>query len=166
MEFPKVVGSGMKNYLKLKAGESVRGVFRGNPFPFEQHWHNNKSSVCLGEACPLCKSGNKASFRFRINFVASENGGYTAKVFEQGWTAYEILRSLHESDYDLEKTIVKITRSGAGTDTTYSIVPAPRWEVTPDIEKKISETKLNNLSNDQSTESTTEASDANEDEPF
>lgn len=153
-----------KNYLKLKSGESAKGVFRGEPFDFRQHWHNNRSAVCTGTDCILCAEGNNSSFRFRINFVTNENGTYTAKVFEQGGKTYDALRSLHESDYDLERTVIKITRSGSRNDTTYSVVPVPRGDVTDEMEKKISEVKLNDLVKSQNAGDVSDVD--NEDVPF
>lgn len=140
-EFPST-----QNYLKLSAGQSAKGVFRGEPHEFRQHWRNKQSFVCTGSDCALCKEGEKSSFRFRLNFIIQENGAYVAKVFEQGKTVYEVLKALHESDYDLEKHAVKITRHGSGTDTTYSIVPLPNGGVTKEFEKELSKVELNNLS--------------------
>lgn len=139
-------GSFNKDFLKLKSGESVRGIFRGDPFEFRQHWVGQKSFVCNGEGCEYCKKGIKAVFRFRINFIVNENGAYTAKVFEQGWMVYDQLRSIH-GDYNLEKTIIKITRQGSGTDTTYTILPLPppNGVVTDTLETQLSKVTLHPL---------------------
>lgn len=150
MRFIAKSEGGIKNRVKLKSGESIRGVFRGDPIDFKQHWVNDRGITCSGtNECGPCEEGKKPSFRFRINFVTSENGVYSAKVFEQGWNAYVAMRSLHE-DYNLEKYVVKITRTGSDKQTTkYSIVPMPNGEVTPDLEKKIAEIELNDLSGSQ-----------------
>jgi hypothetical protein len=161
MKFPPRPKESFKDYLKLKPGESIRGVFRGSPYRFRQHWENNVSSICESE-CSLCQQGKKASFRFRINFLTLENGAYVAKVFEQGGKVYDALSALNESDYDLERTVVKITRNGNGTDTTYSVVPVPKGDVSDELEKKLIEVKLNEL--DPQAEATPPETD--EDLPF
>lgn len=143
----KSSGGGKKNFLKLKAGESVRGVFRGDPVDFRQHWVGGRGIICKGEVnCPLCKEGDKAGFRFRLNFIMNENGAYVSKVFEQGWHVYKDLKALHEGDYDLEKHLMKITRQGSDQKTTYSIVPVPNGIITKEIEEKITSVPLQDLS--------------------
>lgn len=158
MKFRDKSTGGGKNFLKLKAGESVRGVFRGDPYEFRQHWTANRGVKCEGASCELCKSGDKSSFRFRLNLVIQENGALAAKVFEQGWTVYELLKALHEGDYDLEKHFMKITRHGTGTDTSYSIVPVPNGAVSKDTDKQIAAVKLADLSHQAAEEAEEEAS--------
>jgi len=162
-------GANSKHFVRLEDGKSITGVFRGNPFEFYQHWQNNRSTLCVGRAtCPLCKD-DKASFRFRINFVTSENGAHVAKIFEQGVKVYKKLAALHGADYDLEKTTVRITRSGSGkSDTEYEIVPVKGGELTPGAEKKIAAIALHNLDNTPSEEGeeTTDAAVNEEEAPF
>lgn len=118
-------GGGKAAFVKLADGESIKGVFRGDPVHFKQHFVNNTGALCPGLAtCEHCKAGLKPAFRFRLNFVTNENGAYVAKIFEQGWIVYESLGSLHE-EYDLQKTVVKITRKGEKQNTSYTIIPLP-----------------------------------------
>lgn len=149
MNFKEANNEFGENFLKLKSDESVQGVFRGDPHDFKLHWNNKVSTVCTEDPnCTLCKEGNKASFRFRLNFIVKSNGEYTAKVFEQGWKTYKALRVLHK-DYDLEKHAVKITRHGSGTDTTYSIIPMPNGIINADTEHSLAKIKLNSLKPEQ-----------------
>jgi hypothetical protein len=136
---------GGKFFLKLKPGESATGIFRGDPHTFRSHWVAGRSVLCTAEKCEHCKQGHRASFKFRLNFVTKENGTYVAKIFEQGGTVYDYLQSMHSADYDLEKTIVKITRHGIGTDTTYQIVPLPNGQVNAAQLKHIAHVKLHDL---------------------
>lgn len=106
---------GSKNFLKLKDKESVSGIFRGELFDFFVLWENGKTKV-VTEDTP------DAKFRFRVNFVMKDGAVYIPKVFEQGANVYRQLAELHE-EYDLENTVVKITRNGIGTETTYSLMP-------------------------------------------
>lgn len=126
MKFDEKIESEGKAFVKLKDGETIRGVLRGNPFSFRQHWTDNRSLLCPGnEVCDLCKQGKKSSFRFRLNFVVKEGETYSPKIFEQGYTVYDYLRDLNE-EYDLENTPVKITRKGEGKNTSYVILPEPK----------------------------------------
>lgn len=128
-------GSGI--FLRLKDKESVTGVFRGDLHEFSTLWKDGKSQV-VPDGTP------KASFRFRINFILSENGAMVSKIWEQGATNYHKLKELHD-EYNLEKTYVKITRHGRGLDTEYSILPLVKQQVTPMIEKKIAAVGLQEL---------------------
>lgn len=135
-----------RNFLKLKAGETVTGIFRGELYDFRIHWADNRSTICPGpDTCEICREGNKSKFRFRVNFVVKEGEGYVAKVTEQGWTFYEVLRSLNEGDYPLEKYVMKITRHGERLNTTYTVIPAPSGLVSAELEKKLELVKLNDL---------------------
>src|SRR5258706_16459552 len=88
---------GTKNLLKLKDKDTIRGVFRGEIYDFRQHWEGNKSFPCPGKTqCDKCAKGDKSSFRFKVNFIIKENGMYIAKVWDQGWTVYQLLKALHE----------------------------------------------------------------------
>lgn len=147
MEF-KTGKSNSQNLLKLKAGESVKGVFRGDPYEFKQHWEGGKPTLCLGLGmCPKCETGeNKALFRFHINIIVKENGESVAKVWEQGWTVFLALKALHEGGYDLEKYLMKISRTGSTkNDTVYSIVPVPNGLLSPVQLKELDSVKLIDL---------------------
>ena len=137
-----------RNFLKLKSGESIQGVFRGDPYDFRIHWlqKEQRSVLCEGkDKCPVCKLGEKSSFRFRINFITRDGEGYVAKVFEQGWQSYQALINLQESGYDLEKQIMMISRQGTGLNTAYSIIPSPKGLLTPEHQAKMRDVKLNEL---------------------
>lgn len=152
-----------KNFLKLKNDkDSAVGIFRGNPHDFRQHWikngQNNTSKECKGDGCEYCQQGIKSVFRFRINFVMYDSQqGYFSKVFEQGLTVYETLRGLHQGGYDLEKTLVKITRNGTGNNTTYLIMPVPNGVdlLTPQKLQMVAQVQLHDVSKiDEPTQST------------
>lgn len=146
MKFKELSSSGPKDFLRLKPGDEVRGVFRGDPVDFRQHWKDNRGYACPGRAtCELCQANEKSAFRFRINFVIKENGAYVAKVFEQGKAVYEALKELHK-DYNLETNTMKIKRIGSGTETVYNIVPVPNGAVSGEYIKAMEMLKLNSLS--------------------
>lgn len=147
MKFKEASGAGdSKNYLRLKDKESSKGLLVGEPYDFKSHWVGNKTVLCSEDnLCANCAQGFKPGFRFRVNFIVKEGEGYVAKVFEQGWTVYQALSQLNQV-YDLEKTLVQISRFGSGqNDTTYSILPVPKGEVGPDLAKKLAAVPLHDL---------------------
>lgn len=168
MKFKKNESSAGKHFVKLKAGEKIKGIFRGDPLEFRIHWTANRSSDCPGaDQCEHCKTGLKAKFRFRINFITKENETYVAKIFEQGWVTYEILDSLHEP-YNLEKTVVEVTRRGEALNTSYTVVPVPppNGQVSPELEKKLSAIILHDLKNIESLDASITTSEYGDDVPF
>lgn len=118
-DLPEPQGNG--SFIKLKDQESVSGIFRGKIYEFFVIWENKKAKI-VPEGTP----GSK--FRFRINFVIKEGTTYVPKVLEQGRTVYDSLAAIHE-EYNLEQTLIKITRKGTETDTTYSLLPLLKQEI-------------------------------------
>lgn len=114
---PKTDGG---KFIKLKDGETVMGILRGTVDDFYVLWEN-KVSTRVPEGTP------KAKFRFRVNLVTMDaEGNLEAKILEQGPTLYKTLKELSQ-DYELDRTVIKIKRSGSGmNDTEYSVVPLPK----------------------------------------
>lgn len=149
MKFPSVGGEGSQAglFVRLKSGEKVLGVFRGEPKIFRQHWVGGRSSVCVGkDTCELCQAADKPAFRFRLNFLTRTDGIWMAKIFEQGYGVYQDLKALHEADYNLEETMVSITRVGEGKDTRYGIIPMRgNASMTPEHFQALAKIPLNDL---------------------
>lgn len=160
------------NRLKIEDGKSIDGVFRGDPYEFEQHWTGKFPTECPGRAtCTECKAGDKPFFRFRINFIVKENGAYTAKVFEQGWRVYTSLKALHDAGYELEKTTVIVARTGSTKqDTKYTITPKPKGELSELVDKALSQIPLHSLENQpdgpDTTDTETVAEEDHDEVPF
>lgn len=111
--------TGGASYVKLKDGEKIHGIFRGDLHEFYAVWKDGKPTE-VPEGTP------GAGFRFRINFVVKEGSVYVPKVFEQGVTVYKALAELN-GIYPLEKTLVQISRRGNSiNDTEYTIMPLPQ----------------------------------------
>jgi hypothetical protein len=127
MRFRKRRSNKSKHHLNLKDGETVQGVFVGDPVEFEQSY-----------------KGGELSFRFVVNFAIKENGAITAKIFETGWLAYKEMQELNE-EYPLETWMVKIKRDGENKDTRYTITPMKKGEVTKAMKKQIKDLDLHNL---------------------
>lgn len=119
--FDKEPKTGGGKFLKIGDGESVVGILRGTVLDYYVIWNPDKTSTIVPEGTP------KAKFRFKVNFVTwDQEGNLEAKILEQGSTVYKALKELSQ-DYDLEKTAIKIKRTGSGQNNTeYSIVPLPK----------------------------------------
>lgn len=152
MKFPEVgnKSNGGKSglFIKLKDGDKVRGVFRGDPHIYRQHWVDNRSTICSGkDVCEICKAGEKPQFRFRLNLIVNEDGIYLAKIFDGNYPTYIDLKALHDSDYDLEQTLVTISRSGEKQQTKYVIMPVKdNGGLNKEKFTKINKIPLNDLS--------------------
>lgn len=129
MKFPDLGGNNSSGraagvFIKMKDGDRLQGIFKGDPHIFRQHWVSGRSHLCTGkDQCEHCKAGDKPKFRFRINFIVREDGVPVAKIFEQGYGVYKDLKEMHENSYELPETLVSISRSGEGTNTRYTIMP-------------------------------------------
>lgn len=181
MQFPDVGGGrsgggGIDSslFIKMKNGDKLNGVFRGEPKIFRVHWQNGRSSLCTGQsACQLCERAKaddnlKAKFRFQLNFVTKVDGVYLAKVFEGNYQTYKALKELHESDYNLEETAVSIKREGEKTDTRYIVMPLKNnGGLKPADFKSIGAVPLNQLKDDAPDAPAADVGDANEEDiPF
>lgn len=130
--------SGGANYVKLKNGESISGIFYGDIHEFWAIWRDGKPGE-VPEGTP------GAGFRFRVNFIVKEGAVYVPKILEQGKTVYQDLGALHE-EYNLEETVVKITRHGSSmNDTAYMILPL-KQELSAEAKAHLKTLKLNDLS--------------------
>lgn len=125
-------------FLKLKDGEAVTGVFRGEMYEFCEKWEDKKRTIVSADE-------HGAKFRFRVNFVVWEGGKFVSKIFEQGKTVYLNLSDLNET-CDLETTKVRISRRGSGPmDTEYSILPDMKSPLTASQLNQIENTELQEL---------------------
>lgn len=119
----EVVSSGGGDlFVKIKDGESVVGIFRGEVYEFYSKWEGRKGSI-------VDKSDPDGKPRFRVNFVTTDAGQWVAKIFEFGIMVYNQLADINE-DAELPSTLVKVTRRGTGTDTTYSVIPSLKQALT------------------------------------
>lgn len=108
-------GLGSDKFLKLKDGESVNGIFRGEIHEFYIKWDGGKSSV-------VGPNEAGAKVRFKLNFVTFKESKFQVLVWEFGQPVYNQLSDIN-SEYDLSKIKVKISRRGTGLDTEYAILP-------------------------------------------
>lgn len=146
MKFPKLPDSvDASQFLRLKDGQSVVGVFVGDPYPFYAHWVNQKPVTCEGEHCNICKAGGKRGYRFKANFVTRDpqSGVLVAKIFEGTITTLKAMESF-DAEHPLEDTLVKLSRKGAGPkDTVYILLPQlPDYKLSSEKKAQIAKVRL------------------------
>lgn len=101
------------SFIKLKDGEAVSGIFRGEPYVFYKAYPDSTE---------YDEWADGRSFRFRINLVTKEGSEYVAKIYEAGSTVRDILMACRDEYGDELDAVFKIKRNGTGTDTTYNIM--------------------------------------------
>ena len=175
MNFPDIGGGrgagGVDSslFVRLKAGDKINGVFRGDPKIFRLHWIGGRSHRCQGkDLCEHCAGGDKPKFRFMLNFITKVDNVWLAKIYEGGYQTYKALKELHESDYNLEETAVSIKREGEGTDTRYIVMPLKNNGGLKAADfKAVGAIPLNPFGDDEKAADTpAEETDSNEDVPF
>lgn len=130
--------SGSGHYVRIKDGESISGILRGEPQEAWVLWDNKvKTEV------PEGTSG--AKLNFKINFIVKDGPSYTCKILEGGMQIYKQLAALAK-EWELEETVIIISRDGSGLDTEYTVMPAPpKQQATKDALDFISKLELHEL---------------------
>jgi hypothetical protein len=148
------VKTGDSNYaVRLKLSEDTQIIrFIGDaPYAsYGQHWlerSGQKSFVCIGEDCPLCKAGNRPSKRHNFNVALLTEGEDPAlRSLEIGPRVIDQLKNFHNSDRTgpLDKHYWAISRTGKGatSSTLLQMVKAAdleEWGLTPLTSEQLAE---------------------------
>lgn len=137
-------------FLKVESGKPpVAAIFRGTPYLFQCHYNmaTKRSAECIGDGCPECKISQPKD-RFRVNaIVRDENGGYVAKIFEGNGFTYDSVVSLIKAGYEIEKTVLMISKTGVGQQSKVIITPTPK-PITPEASSIIEKLPLLPLTSD------------------
>jgi hypothetical protein len=137
MKFNADRGESSANVIRLKDGESVTGVLRGDILEYERAYN----------------AGDKPKFRFKVNMIFSENGALVAKILEGGWKLYRSLSDLQNAGWVLEESFIRVARTGSTLqNTVYSATASPN-KPTADQLGAISRVQLNALTVAQPTRS-------------
>lgn len=87
----------------------------------------DRTVLCKGEECELCKSGNKPSLRMFLQMINKDeqDKDKQAQLWERGLTDIKNMLGLAGEYGDLTKRDIKIKRSGAkgSLKTTYQFFP-------------------------------------------
>jgi hypothetical protein len=117
-------------YITLKDGDSIEGVFRGEPYCFYQKFQEKTEYESWSEG---------RSFKFKINFIIKEGDKFIAKIYRGGATVRDALL-MSKEEYGLD-CIFKIKRMGSSKeDTTYSVLF--KSNLTPEQKAQIDSIKL------------------------
>jgi hypothetical protein len=148
------VKTGDSNYaVRLKLSEDTQIIkFVGDaPYAsYGQHWlerSGQKSFVCIGEDCPLCKAGNRPSKRHNFNVALLTEGEEPAlRSLEIGPRVIDQLKNFHNSDRTgpLDKHYWAISRTGKGatSSTLLQMVKAAdleEWGLAPMTSAQLAE---------------------------
>lgn len=172
MKFPDIGGGSNGKqaglFIRMKDGDRIQGIFKGDPHIYRLHWIEKRSYECVGkDSCEYCKSGDKPKFRFKINFLTKEDGTWLAKIFEGNYGTFKDLKEMHENSYALPETFVSVARSGDKQNTRYVVMPVKaNGGLKPDQLAKLDKIPLNELSGKADAEPEHDDQDANESVPF
>lgn len=132
-EFLKPGGTG---YLRVEDGESVVVYFTEDLLEVPKKWRHSKrvqyrgrwhEFSCLGVNCPLCEHPDEAmrrkSRRGRFNMVTQDG---TIALRDFGIKVMNQLFAVYEEEDTIMGTPFKITRSGTGRGTSWTIVPVKK----------------------------------------
>lgn len=103
-------------FLKLDTGESVNAILRGDPYVFWQVWPQGGTKQVFTEPTA------GAQMRFKINAIVHEDGKFVAKIWEFPAFTNNMLAEF-QKDLDLEKTKLKISRTGTGKKKMWMVIP-------------------------------------------
>lgn len=102
----------------------------------------DRTALCKGESCELCKSGNKPSLRMFLQMVNLDEKDKDKQVqlWERGLTDIKQMIGLTSEYGDLTKRNIKIVRSGSkgSLKTTYQYFPKDPSEMElPEAQKLV-----------------------------
>lgn len=141
MKIPKrdKVYDGPSNYLKLRDGESVIGILRGEMHSFRVKWEN-------GSSTKLDEPDRNRHNRWKVNIVVKEGSGLVVKVFEYGVDLYDqfadIQEALKETGKDISQIKLRISRRGTAMNTKYLVMPRSDDPISPSLMKELEQMKL------------------------
>lgn len=99
-------------FIKLSDGDSIEGVFVGDPHHFYSIFKDRTEYE---------EKVDGSSFKFRINFAVKENDKWVPKIYTGGATVRDAILDA-KAEYGLD-VVYKIKRTGKGKDDTrYTIL--------------------------------------------
>jgi hypothetical protein len=108
-------GGGGGVFIKLKDGDSVEGVFQGEPHCFYRIYGDK----AMAEHENYVEG---SSFRFKINMLVKEGDKFEPKILEQGTKLAKRIRK-YTQEYGMDY-VFKVEREGSTKDNTeYHLFP-------------------------------------------
>jgi len=131
-------------FVRLQGdGDSVRGVFLGDPLGRELHWVDGRYVNCPGkQACEHCGDGVKTTIRVAMNFYSLDEKAL--KVIEGGTTWFkDVVRC--RTKYGLSTRSFEVQRNGASGDPRTSYAILPDENLTPEQQRMLAALPLHDL---------------------
>lgn len=132
--------SGSGNFLKLEDGANkIRICTKA----LEVGYHEDKSggkystTVCLDEACELCKAGKPKKYKYAFLVINRKDG--KPYIYESPITVFRQIVAYESNDEygDIRMYDITINKEGVGRNTTYTIIPSPKKSELSDEEVKM-----------------------------
>jgi hypothetical protein len=109
---------------------------------YRQHWITRKgkqSFTCVEDDCPLCDDlGNKPQAKFVFNVGVYVDESWVNKILVTGSRLAKQIKGFNEqkgtSPINDSKIYWTISKSGKGTDTTYSLLPQKARDLEDDLD--------------------------------
>lgn len=136
-DVPAGSGGGGK-FLKIEIGQSVTGVFRGDPQVYWRKWPKGGVKQEFAVETP------GAEERYKVNFVVYEDGEFKVKIFDCNVHVYNQIADINEDD-DIETIKCKISRLASGKGSIYQLKPLFKDPISPKALKEIEKLELNQL---------------------
>jgi len=132
-EFLKPGGTG---YLRVEPGDSVVVYFTKELLNVPKKWRHNKriqhrgrwyEFTCIGESCPLCEHPDEIMRRKsrKGRFIMVTQDG-TIALRDFGITVMNQLFAVYEEEDTILDMPFKISRTGAGLGTRWTVVPVKK----------------------------------------
>ena len=134
------IPSGTGNFLKLEDGANkIRICTKA----LEVGYHEDKSggkystTVCLDEACELCKAGKPKKYKYAFLVLNRKDG--KPYIYESPITVFRQIVAYERNDEygDIRMYDITISKEGIGRNTTYGIIPSPKKSELSDTEVKM-----------------------------
>jgi hypothetical protein len=137
-------------WLKFKEGITTIRLL-SHSYHFRNHYvkSENKTYDCTGmiETCELCQKGNPSRQRWAYLVLVRDKENPAVKVMEVGWSVFETILNLSkDEDYgDPRGYDLKITRTGKGAETSYTVIPGKDTPLNDKEEKLVNLQGLDNI---------------------
>jgi len=137
-------------WLKFEEGTTTIRLL-SHSYHFKSHYvkSENKSYDCTGfvETCKWCQGANLPRQRWAYAILVRGKEESLIKVMEVGWSIFgTILNLSKDEDYgDPRGYDLKITKTGTGLDTSYTVIPGKETDFTEEEMKLLEPKELGNI---------------------
>lgn len=110
------------NWVKIPEGGTLEVRFTGDPKMETKHFVGGSVSICEGDGCKLCATGDEASVSYVLPVVVYPDGD--AKTLTLSRRAFKDLLPVRERlGAAFDRTKIVCSRRGVGKNIQYGFVP-------------------------------------------